>query len=114
MDLHLPEATWKDRVLFLLGRRLAFRVEGDSMRPTLNDGDTVLIAQGAHVGPGDIVLARHPYKQSVKMLKRISGFDGAGRYDLIGDDPVTSTDSRTFGTVPATDLLGKVVCRLKA
>lgn len=114
MESDLPKATWKDRVLFLLGRRLAFRVEGDSMAPTLNDGDTVLIAPHLKAKPGDIVLAKHPYKQSVKVLKRVAHVDTDGRYNLIGDNPEASSDSRTFGTVPATDLIGNVVCRLKA
>jgi nickel-type superoxide dismutase maturation protease len=114
MELGLPEATWKDRVLFLFGRRLPFRVEGDSMAPTLNDGDTVLIMPRAKAQPGDIVLAKHPYKQTVKILKRISDVDAGGRYNLVGDNPDGSTDSRVFGTVPASDLLGKVVCKIKA
>ena len=101
-------------MLFLLGRRLAFRVEGDSMAPTLNDGDTVLIMPRANATPGDIVLAKHPYKQSVKILKRIAEVDAGSRYKLVGDNLDASTDSRVFGTVSEDDLLGKVVCRLKA
>ena len=107
------DATWKDRIMFFLGRRTAFRVEGNSMNPTLSNGDVVLIESGVPVIPGDIVLANHPYKQSVKMLKRIEAIDGNERYTLIGDSPDESTDSRTFGTIAGKEIIGKVVGRLR-
>ena len=78
------------------------------MTPTLDDGDIVSIARA---GPniGDIVLAQHPYKQSVTMLKRVANIDENGRFELRGDNPTESTDSRTFGEIPEKDILGEVV-----
>ena len=101
-----------DRLLFLIRFRKAVRVSGDSMTPTLDDGDIVSIARA---GPniGDIVLAQHPYKQSVTMLKRVANIDENGRFELRGDNPTESTDSRTFGSVPIEYIKGKAVCRLK-
>ena len=98
--------------MFFLGRLEAYRVDGDSMLPTLKDGDAVMIATSQSISPGDIVLAKHPYKQSVKVLKRVEKIDDAGRFSLIGDNPAESTDSRTFGTVPIEYIYGKAVCRL--
>lgn len=111
--MEIPTAGWKDRILFFLGRRDAFRVEGNSMAPTLNDGDVVLVKHSRRVKIGDVVLAQHPYKQSVKVLKRISEVDDKGRYILTGDNPEESTDSRTFGSISAADVLGKVIGRLR-
>lgn len=99
--------------MFFLGRRRGFLVEGDSMSPTLKNGDAVLINSPANLQVGDIVLAKHPFKQSVKMLKRISEIDDSGNYLLIGDNPAESADSRSFGAIPAKDILGVAVCRLK-
>lgn len=82
------------------------------MSPTLNDGDAVMISSRLPVALGDIVLARHPYKQSVKMLKRVTAVAENGRYSLTGDNPDESTDSRTFGTVPIEYIYGKAVCRM--
>jgi nickel-type superoxide dismutase maturation protease len=82
------------------------------MQPTLNDNDVVLIERTSNVAVGDIVLARHPYKQSVKMLKRVEKIDENGRFSLVGDNPDESTDSRTFGTVSIEYIYGKAVCRL--
>ncbi len=82
------------------------------MLPALKDGDVVIISPKARIVTGDIVLAKHPYKQGVKMIKRVTAIDENGRYSLEGDNPDESTDSRTFGTLPLEYIHGKAVCRL--
>jgi len=109
----LREANWKDRLLYRLGLRLAFLIEGESMWPTLDDGNTVLVKRTQTVGDGDIVLANHPYKSSVKIVKRVAEILPDGALILKGDNPVESTDSRSFGSVSKGDVVGRVVCRLK-
>ncbi len=113
MKNELPEANWKERILFFLGKRQGILVEGNSMSPTLKDGDAVLINYKAKFETGDVVLANHPFKQSVKMLKRVREFTENGDLFLTGDNPDESEDSRTFGVVPKNHLLGKITCRLK-
>jgi len=108
----LREANWKDQIMYALGRRKVFRVSGDSMLPTLKDGDAVMIIPTKSIEPGDVVLADHPYKSSVKILKRVSAIDGDGRYSLTGDNPAESTDSRTFGSLSIECIQGKAVCRM--
>ena len=110
----LPEADWMEKLLVFLGRRRRFLVEGDSMLPTLKSGDVVLIKPGGGCRVGDIVLARHPYKKSVKVLKRLREIDEKGNLSLIGDNPSASTDSRAFGAILPKDVLGKAVSRLRA
>ena len=82
------------------------------MLPTLKDGDAVMIIPTKLIEPGDVVLADHPYKSSVKILKRVTGTDGEGRYLLTGDNPAQSTDSRTFGSLSIECIQGKAVCRM--
>lgn len=113
MEDELRQANWKDRVLYFLGRRRAFLVEGNSMSPTLSSGDAVLIDPNAEAKIGDMVLVNHPYKTSVTILKRVSEIGANGNLMLTGDNPAESTDSRTFGAVSIECLIGKVVCRLK-
>jgi len=108
----LREANWKDRIMYAVGRRKIFRVQGDSMLPTLKDGDAVMIIPTKSIAPGDVVLANHPYKSSVKILKRVSEINDDGRYLLIGDNPAESTDSRAFGSLSIEYIQGKAVCRL--
>lgn len=83
------------------------------MLPALKDGDAVLLNPKAKIATGDIVLANHPFKKSVKILKRVKEFDKKGDLILTGDNPAESTDSRTFGSVPLKCLIGKATCRLK-
>ena len=113
MEKELPLIDWTEKVLFFLGWRELFLVEGDSMYPALKDGDFVMIDSYAKLQIGDIVLAQHPFKQSVKIIKRIKEISPEGKYLLVGDNLSESSDSRAFGTLSAKDILGKAVCRLK-
>jgi nickel-type superoxide dismutase maturation protease len=108
----MREAGLIDRILFTIGWLKAVRVSGDSMRPTLGDGDVVLIVRTRDVGVDDIVLAAHPFKSSVTVLKRVVAIDDAERVELRGDDPDESSDSRSFGNIRIEDIRGKVICRL--
>ena len=85
------------------------------MYPTLLDGQEVLVDPRAYrrapPAPGDVVLARHPFRRDVRILKRLTHQTPAGRWFLQGDnpDPLESTDSRSFGALLPNALLGKVV-----
>ncbi len=108
----IPLAGPRDRINLIFRRVYGVRVEGDSMAPSLHSGDCVLIDPKASVEPGDIVLAQHPYKSSVRILKRLSSVEPDGRIFLSGDNSDESTDSRSFGSISRSDVLGKVVARL--
>lgn len=113
MKNELPEAGWLEKIAYFLGWREIFLIEGDSMFPALKNGDVVLINPRAELRTGEIALARHPFKQSVKIIKRISEITPERKYFLVGDNLAESTDSRSFGAIQAKDILGKAVCRLK-
>jgi nickel-type superoxide dismutase maturation protease len=101
-------------LLLLLRRRRRFRVSGESMAPLLNPGDEVLIDPGAYrespPRPGDIVVARHPFRTDIQIVKRVATVSGA-QCSLAGDNPNESSDSRTFGEVPLEQIIGKVTAR---
>jgi len=109
----IPKATIRDRLLLLINARRAYRVEGDSMLPTVKSGDTVLTDPRADLSVGDIVVVDHPYVRSLKLIKRVESINSDGRYVLAGDNPEGSTDSRSFGSVSKSDIKGKVVCSIK-
>lgn len=109
----IKKANWRELAHYFFGRRKAFLVEGDSMLPTLADGDKVLIDAKGYIGAGDVVLAAHPYRSDVKIVKRVSEIADNGRLTLSGDNPATSTDSRAFGTVSLESIIGKVTSKLK-
>lgn len=100
------------RLFLLFDLLVRYRIEGDSMLPVLRHGEEVLVREKARIAVGDIVIARHPFKESVEMAKRITGIDANGKYFLVGDNSEESTDSRSFGPVPEGCILGKVVYRL--
>ena len=56
---------------------------------------------------GSVVVLYHPYKQDVKMVKRVK-FVESGRLFLEGDnpDPSASQDSHNFGLVEPNLLIG--------
>ena len=82
------------------------------MLPTLKSGDAVLVDKRATVKIRDLVLAEHPYKSSVKLVKRVGDISSDG-YVLSGDNATESTDSRAFGAVSIESIIGRVVCKLK-
>ena len=94
-------------------RRRRYRVAGDSMYPLLRDGDEIEVDLDAYRGgapePGDVVLARHPFKRGVELVKRVLRIEEDGRVFLVGDDPHESRDSRGFGALPPGHVLGRVI-----
>lgn len=83
------------------------------MSPTLTHGDLVWADPKAfeHAAPqeGQIVVARHPYRSDVWIIKRVIGAVDGDRLVLRGDNPRESTDSEIFGAVPAFLVVGPVV-----
>ena len=112
MENELPKADSLEEIAYNRGFREIFLIEGDSMLPTLRDGDLVLINPDTEYAVGDIVLAAHPFKKSVKIIKRIVEILPNEKYFLVGDNATESSDSRAFGAISAKHIFGKVVCRI--
>lgn len=93
---------------FLAGRRVIVR--GESMMPALRPGERVLFDRLAYLierpRQGDIVLARHPDRPGVRMIKRVAS-GGPQEYMLLGDNPESSTDSRTLGPFRREDIAAR-------
>ena len=86
-------------------------VRGQSMSPTLRPGDRLLVARLARAPmPGEIVLAPDPRAPRRELVKRVAAVDGSNVV-LRGDNPVASTDARTFGRLPPSAVTGRVVLR---
>jgi len=89
-------------------------VSGDSMRPALEPGDRLLVRRAGRVRlrPGDLVTVPDPRADAGGriLVKRVVAVE-AGSVTLGGDNPASSTDSRSFGPVPASSVIGRVVYR---
>lgn len=83
------------------------------MYPTYRSGDRLLINLDAYLTetpvPEDIVLAKHPFKTGIFMIKRVSHITDNQHYFVVGDNLVESSDSRGFGALRLDKILGKVI-----
>lgn len=83
-----------------------FTVSGNSMLPTLKPGQDVLVWCW-FVSPkvGDIVAIRVNNRE---MIKRIQSCDGRSIF-VMGDNQKMSTDSRKFGPIKRSQIIGKII-----
>lgn len=106
---------WTEIGLWALGKRWRFRVTGNSMLPTLKDNEDVLVVP-VHatkpISPGDIVVCRHPFTPSLRLVKRISETFYDGSCYVVSDNAAEGTDSRSFGVVGRELIIGLVTSRL--
>ncbi|WP_071880668.1 nickel-type superoxide dismutase maturation protease [[Leptolyngbya] sp. PCC 7376] len=88
-------------------------MSGDSMYPTYRDGTRVLVNLDAYLQKTpeskDVVLALHPFKIGVYIIKRVSHVTDDGRYFVVGDNSFSSSDSRGFGPLRLEKILGRVI-----
>ena len=94
----------------VLRRVRRVEVDGDSMRPTLVPGDRLVVLAGRRARVGDLVTLPDPRAPDREVVKRVARVAG-GTVEVTGDNPGASTDSRTFGPVPASSIGGRVVYR---
>lgn len=111
----LVVATLAVAALFRSVRRL--EVTGSSMAPALRPGDRVVVVRvpwrrQPWPKPGDVVAVRDPRLPTRILVKRVSGVDRPlGTLEVVGDRRESSTDSRTFGPVPRSSVVGRAVYR---
>jgi len=80
------------------------------MQPALRPGDRILVATWATPRIGDMVVLRDPEWTSTYTVKRIvAARDGS--YEVRGDNVNVSRDSRVFGAVPRSLVVGRVIFR---
>ena len=92
-------------------------VTGSSMTPALLPGDRLVVVglpwlRQPWPKPGAVVAVRDPRLPSRILIKRVSTVDRRlGTLEVVGDHLASSTDSRTFGPVPRSSLIGRAVYR---
>jgi nickel-type superoxide dismutase maturation protease len=98
--------------LLLLAGRLLRRVvvSGDSMRPAFEPGDRLLIVPAFRVQQGQVVALPDPRHSDRLLVKRVRSVR-SGLVEVMGDNDGASTDSRHFGPVRRSSVVGRVVYR---
>ena len=87
------------------------KVTERSMEPALRPGDCLLIRRTRRIRPGQVVVARHPDRPEMLLVKRAARRAGGGWW-LESDNPgAGAVDSRRFGAVPRSLIEGRVLVR---
>lgn len=92
-------------------------VSGSSMAPALLPGDRLVVIclpwpRQPWPKLGAVVALRDPRLPGRILIKRVSAVHrGLGTLEVLGDDRAASTDSRVFGPVPRSSLVGRAVYR---
>lgn len=81
------------------------RVVGESMAPVLTHGQVVICWRSPRVHPDDVVIVAH---DGLEKIKRIAHARTHHIY-LLGDNLGASTDSRQFGWLSHSAVVGRVI-----
>jgi nickel-type superoxide dismutase maturation protease len=86
-------------------RFLIRKVIGESMLPTIKPGTLIIARRTGVYRPGRVVLIRHKGLDKIKRLQDITDT----KVFVIGDNAVASTDSRSFGYISLSSVIGIVI-----
>jgi phage repressor protein C with HTH and peptisase S24 domain len=75
------------------------------MWPVLDPGQIVVAMRRGKYEAEDVVLIMHQGREKIKRIRSLEG----EKFDVRGDNPSQSTDSRHFGLIDKQDIIGKVV-----
>ncbi len=102
----------RETAAWLTGRRRRVRVAGDSMLPTLTDGQFVLVDASRSPDVGQLAVANHPTRPDLLVVKRVTAIVEDGGVELGSDNPAAGTDSRTWGPLAPDRIVGTVTLLL--
>ena len=87
-------------------------VAGESMTPTFNAGDWLLVMWGGEFRLGQSVLIERQAQPGVFLIKRVVRME-EDKYWVEGDHKEESTDSRQWGALERSEIVATVVFRFK-
>lgn len=102
------------KLFWLLSPIYKYQIKGNSMVPIFRNNDIILINRLAYVfkkpKENDVIVLRDP-RNGREILKRIVKVNDSA-YFVEGDNKKESTDSRKFGPVKKSAIIGQLVMRL--
>ena len=98
-------------LLLVIGLRKYCRVFGDSMIPTLYEGDLLIYKpfnhQSNEIEVGNLIILRLPVQEEVLIVKRVFSIN-SNHIEVRGDNESYSIDSREFGPISYKQIKGIV------
>lgn len=82
-----------------------YEVKGSSMRPTLKEGDRVLLLKTKKVKKNNVIVFSMPERECIKRVTAVN----SNRLFVEGDNKSESTDSTSYGEIKREQVIGKVV-----
>jgi len=102
------------KLFWLLSPIYKYQIKGNSMVPIFRNNDIILINRLAYVfrspKENDVIVLRDP-RNGREILKRIVKVNNSA-YFVEGDNKKESTDSREFGPITKTAIIGRVIMNL--
>lgn len=87
------------------------------MSPSYNEGDWLVVDLNAFrrrlPRPGEVIVLHDPRERRRRIIKRVYAVTLHGDLDVRGDNSRESTDSREFGPVQRSLVIGKVRWRFR-
>ena len=87
------------------------QIIGPSMEPAMQTGDYWVVWRTKRLRPGDAALLQHPLRPELLIVKRLIFSPEPGWWWVQGDNPHSSDDSRSFGSVAAGSVVGRITFR---
>ncbi len=87
-------------------------VAGESMAPTFNAGDWLLVMWGGSFRRGQAVIIEREDQPGVFLIKRVVGPIDE-KFWVEGDNKNESTDSRHWGAISEDEIVASIVLRFK-
>jgi nickel-type superoxide dismutase maturation protease len=87
------------------------QIIGPSMEPAMQTGDHWVVWRTKRLRLGDAALLQHPLRPDLLIVKRLVNRVDTGHWWVEGDNPEGSEDSRSFGPVAASAIVGRVTFR---
>ena len=91
------------------------KISGESLSPEYKDGDFVVSSKIPiffnHIRPGDVVIFGH--KEYGVMIKQVGWLKNGGERIFVIGTGSNSIDSRGFGLINKSDLIGKVILHIR-
>lgn len=83
-----------------------YQISSTSMLPTLLPDDIIVVDTSASIQKGDVTVFLHPSLEGMYMVKRVN-HQQQNQWEVLGDNPKNSIDSRVFGYIDKDSIVGK-------